>query len=406
VDRYRPAQSTLTNLIAPCSVDRFFRSHWGRRALVVHRNKRTPYPDLPTVAEFEFLLGSLTAPSEGWFSLVKGAAERPRRSALTHDGLLDLPQIYNAVGQGYTLLLTKLHKRHRGTGDLCRNLEMDFFERGALLIRSIGANAYFTPRSAQGFAPHYDDHDVFVLQLAGRKNWRIYRRVIDSPLQPPMRSLEQEEIGKPIHEFLLCPGDFAYIPRGVAHEACTSDSLSLHLTLSIYPATWRDILSRVLVEDARFRRNLPLTFACGGKIRREHSRKLQRVAGLLASCPAITQAIADVASHHLQDSDIPPGNALEQVGEPDPMTPATKLRLAAGVRARVEVDGSSVTLHLPGMRISANATAERAFRRIARGAEFRASDVGLVEEESKVALLTELLHSGYVIRSKARARSV
>ena len=27
-----------------------------------------------------------------------------------------------------------------------------------------GANAYLTPAGSQGFAPHYDDVDVFILQ--------------------------------------------------------------------------------------------------------------------------------------------------------------------------------------------------------------------------------------------------
>ena len=33
----------------------------------------------------------------------------------------------------------------------------------------IGCNAYLTPPGAQGFAPHSDDIDAFVLQMEGSK---------------------------------------------------------------------------------------------------------------------------------------------------------------------------------------------------------------------------------------------
>jgi NAD(P)-dependent dehydrogenase (short-subunit alcohol dehydrogenase family) len=39
-------------------------------------------------------------------------------------------------------------------------------------------NAYITPPSSRGFSPHYDVHDVFVLQVAGEKHWRIHEPVL------------------------------------------------------------------------------------------------------------------------------------------------------------------------------------------------------------------------------------
>lgn len=38
----------------------------------------------------------------------------------------------------------------------------------------VGANAYLTPPNSQGFAPHYDDIEAFVLQIEGEKMWRVY----------------------------------------------------------------------------------------------------------------------------------------------------------------------------------------------------------------------------------------
>lgn len=33
---------------------------------------------------------------------------------------------------------------------------------------------YLTPPGTQGFAPHYDDIEAFVVQLEGKKRWRVY----------------------------------------------------------------------------------------------------------------------------------------------------------------------------------------------------------------------------------------
>ena len=45
---------------------------------------------------------------------------------------------------------------------------------------------YLTPPGSQGFAPHYDDIEAFVIQLEGKKHWKLYnpRSVVStSPLQ-------------------------------------------------------------------------------------------------------------------------------------------------------------------------------------------------------------------------------
>ena len=39
----------------------------------------------------------------------------------------------------------------------------------------VGCNAYLTPPNSQGFAPHYDDIEAFILQLEGKKRWRVYK---------------------------------------------------------------------------------------------------------------------------------------------------------------------------------------------------------------------------------------
>ena len=44
-------------------------------------------------------------------------------------------------------------------------------------------NLYLTPPNAQGFKTHYDSHDVFILQIHGKKKWRFYNTPIKLPLK-------------------------------------------------------------------------------------------------------------------------------------------------------------------------------------------------------------------------------
>ena len=72
----------------------------------------------------------------------------------------------------------------------------------------VGANVYLTPPGTQGFAPHFDDVDVFLLQLEGRKQWRVYKPKDEQRLARfPSRNFKQEEIGEPCLETTLKAGD-------------------------------------------------------------------------------------------------------------------------------------------------------------------------------------------------------
>ena len=57
-------------------------------------------------------------------------------------------------------------------------------------------------------------------------------------------NFEQDEIGEPVLEAVLEPGDVLYMPRGCIHQAyCSPGDHSLHVTLSTNQFnTWADLL--------------------------------------------------------------------------------------------------------------------------------------------------------------------
>ena len=83
-----------------------------------------------------------------------------------------------------------------------------------------GANTYLTPPSTQGFAPHYDDVEVFMLQVEGRKRWRVYPPFENDELpRTSSRNYHPKEVTQKeeIYE-ILNPGDVLYVPRGWIHQ--------------------------------------------------------------------------------------------------------------------------------------------------------------------------------------------
>eukprot|EP00929_Paragymnodinium_shiwhaense_P015023 TRINITY_DN123025_c0_g1_i1.p1 TRINITY_DN123025_c0_g1~~TRINITY_DN123025_c0_g1_i1.p1 ORF type:complete len:565 (-),score=82.90 TRINITY_DN123025_c0_g1_i1:102-1796(-) len=136
-------------------------------------------------------------------------------------------------------------------------------------------NSYVTPPVAQTAPLHADDRDVFVVQLCGKKHWKVYGK-------PPYKfPYSHEQAGKddvPIpREFYECepliecdlePGDVLYMPRGYLHEACCpGDSSSWHATLAVATHDWSwtkiytSILGRVLdqTNDSEWKAAMPLS---------------------------------------------------------------------------------------------------------------------------------------------------
>jgi 50S ribosomal protein L16 3-hydroxylase len=73
-----------------------------------------------------------------------------------------------------------------------------------------------------GVGPHVDAYDVFLLQARGRRLWRIARSFDDTLLEDaPLKLLATFEAED---EFLLEPGDFLYLPPGVAHDGIALDA--------------------------------------------------------------------------------------------------------------------------------------------------------------------------------------
>lgn len=119
----------------------------------------------------------------------------------------------------------------------------------------VGCNAYLTPAGTQGFAPHWDDIDAYVLQLEGKKRWRLYQPASPECVLPrhASRDFAPQELGPCVLDCTVEPGDLLYLPRGLVHQAeSLPDAHSLHLTVSAnQQRSWAAFLERALPRALR-----------------------------------------------------------------------------------------------------------------------------------------------------------
>uniref|UniRef100_A0A673I2D8 Bifunctional lysine-specific demethylase and histidyl-hydroxylase n=1 Tax=Sinocyclocheilus rhinocerous TaxID=307959 RepID=A0A673I2D8_9TELE len=218
-----------------------YRENWEKKPILIQRQNPDYYKGLFSTAEFDRIL---------------------RNNDVQYGVNLDVTSYTNGK-----------RETHNPPGRVLPYTLWDFYESGCSLrmlnpqaysstvwqVLSIlqekfgsmaGANVYLTPARTQGFAPHYDDIEAFILQLEA--------------------NFSQDEIGQPIMDVVLEAGDLLYFPRGFIHQGdCLPDAHSLHLTVSSFQRnSWGDLLLKLMPaaletameEDVEFRKGLPLDY--------------------------------------------------------------------------------------------------------------------------------------------------
>lgn len=281
----------------------------------------------------------------------EGSAGVPEHEYALPDGRVDLPRLFERFDRGASLVVSQFHETHPPLAAFCRGLEK-------LFLHGVQANIYLTPPGAQGFRTHFDTHDVLVLQVEGRKNWRVWdgERVPRPTRRTPWPGNMLPE-GEP-HRVAMAPGDALYIPRGVMHDAATEPGeRSLHVTLGLLEPSWaqaiRSLVDAAEVDEPALREAVPTwrigeadllpelllkLAALGSPAQMErlttllldqlgNDRQPLPARGLFTAMPEGPLRLADGMHHHLVQG--PDGTAaLRWAGAPVPLSPAEAEALA------------------------------------------------------------------------------
>ncbi|KXF51355.1 hypothetical protein AXA44_01285 [Rhodococcus sp. SC4] len=287
---------SLEWVLHPVTPADFYEQYYEAKPLLVSRGEPEYYANLPRLEDVDSLLTATVSNR-----LQPAHGERLTRSELdgtmsaqqirtTGNAALDVQAAYRAYHDGFTIVINQTHRRSATVGRLCRGLQ-------AALHHPIGVNLYLTPAGAQGFLPHVDTHDVFILQLHGTKEWHVSSPPVELPLA---HNRHHKQTLPDVQIFTLTPGDTLYLPRGFRHKAVTGDSSSLHLTVGIHAFRWHDLLNDALEqladEDAMFRSALPPQYV-DEPLDMEHVTELaRRIAAALTDGILIEKAKERIAS--------------------------------------------------------------------------------------------------------------
>ena len=392
-----PAPSALARAV---SVDAgtFAADHWSSTPLL-SRAKQLPrlFDDLLSPGDVDELIADRALRSP-FFRTVRegGGLPLPTRTvtagARRVGDVVDAEALAAQYADGATLVLQSMHRMHPPVARFCRAL-------AAELGHPTQCNAYLTPGGQhQGFDYHHDTHDVFVLQVSGRKRWIVYEPVVRLPLasQPQAGAHLVPEGAEPLLDIELEAGDALYLPRGYVHAALTTDEDSVHLTVGVLSTTWYDVLTDVIAlagQDEGFRDALPVqpTVRLGELL----PGFLRKAADWLDALPV--DEVERAAGRRLARSvPVEPVSLLATAAAVAHLTSATALRPRGGLATTVRIEGDRVVLTAPGRTVRLPAFTEPALRRLLAGPFTPAGLPGL-DEESALVLARRMLREGVAL---------
>jgi hypothetical protein len=388
----------------------FARDYWGVRPLY------SPSSSLPAdfsdlfsrAAADELLAGrALRTP---FIRLAKEGAVLPSERFTAAGGFgaqvpdqVDSGKVLREFAAGATIVLQGLHRSWPALRAFTARLVAE-------LGHPAQVNAYVTPESARGFDPHYDVHDVFVLQVSGNKHWSVHAPVREHPRPDEPWSGRREAVKaraaeKPVIDVLMRPGDALYLPSGWLHAAVANRGTSIHLTIGVGALTGADVVRELAAEISRNPElRVPLPINGDGAGPDVLQRAVQEATAAFAQAlndrlagdgPARTASAVRRSFQRLTRPE--PVAPLATADAANDLSPKARVRLRDGLTAQVEVDGEGVHLAADGQALGLPAECEAAVRALAGGERLWAGALPELDQPDSLVVTRRLLRSGLLV---------
>ena len=384
----------LARLLEPISTDVFAREYWERKPLLVQRDDRAYYAPLLTLADVDSILSTSSAHS-GQLQAVRDGKVRPLAKNTSGLGGTFAEAWYDEYRSGSTLVLQALHERWTPLRRLCQALAAEFSS-------GFQVNAYVTPPGSRGLSTHFDTHDVFVVQIAGSKRWRVFDRTVELPLYGQGHD-GRLDLATLLHDTTLNAGDVLYLPRGYPHDATSTDTMSIHLAVGALTVTWASTIlgavERAIDADSRFRESLPPAFAQGGEPRQRAEARLAALLRHLIDSIDPAVAIEDAVRRAEQALPVDLTGHLADLEQEMHVDLQMQLRARLDSRPIVIHGDGTAAVQFHGKRVTMPAYAKPLLEFMLTHERFCAADLpDAVDDPGKLVVVRRLLREGFLTR--------
>lgn len=392
----------LSRILYPISLETFFNDYWEKGPLIIERKDNNYYKDLLTMSDVDNIITStdLKFPE---IRLAKYGTKIPsqeytntiRIAGVEVSGVASVDKILIEYQKGATIILQALDRRWKPLTEFCRDLE-------SILGCRFQTNIYLTPKHSQGFAPHYDTHDVFVLQAAGKKHWKIYNSPFSLPLRSQPYDSSKTRASQLLTEIDLETGDLIYIPRGFIHEATASEETSLHITLGLITYTWADVMSEALLylceTDVRFRKSLPVDFFQGNNLNKLPADEFKDLLSAFSDKLPLGNFGSAIREKFLATRLQSLERQLIEIEGLDNLTLQSEFRKRPKIIFELTEDASSVCLLFHGKKLQFPNFAESALRYIADNDSCAIESIAdNLDDKGKITLVRRLIREGFLV---------
>ena len=252
------APSTLAELVSPLTQESFLTLLRERKLtflrgagaerysalmdwnLILGMIERGEHPT--SLAEFQLIKESMLVPPDRWLKSNPSGV----------GNVVDVPKFLAYMGAGFSLAATRMDAYAPHLGLLCENLR-------SVVHEQVKVGVIVTTGSGGAFTLHYDPEDLIILQVEGKKRWKIFGPPVINPVVGAGKSPAPPE-DTLIFDETLEPGDFLFLPAGNWHRCENQSARSLHLGIFFQAPNGLDVLKSLTSRfqtDEQFR--VPLT---------------------------------------------------------------------------------------------------------------------------------------------------
>lgn len=383
----------FAQLIAPVSPLEFDEKYFEKKHLYLSRNNTNYYSSVLTKTDLERILYE-QVPKYPSVRLTNAKEDVPSDKYVNGDKV-NTSSLLKYFAEGSTIVMSGLHEFNSGVGELVAHLQKTFYHK-------FQTNIYITPKNSQGFKVHYDTHDVFVLQVHGKKTWKVYG---ENPLTLPNKMQEFEpgkyQHGPLIEQLELKAGDLLYLPRGVMHQAETDDELSIHITLGWLGFTWTDLIVESVLEYSKknpeLRKFLPHKMLRRG-VQDDDKENFKTLLLNIAENLSLQES-ANRFKREIAISQKPNISQLLTNGDLiSEISSETKFRVRKNILYFIKRRNESIILEWLGKEVEFPEYTSEAIEYISKKSEvFGIADIpDCLDDEGKIVLVTRLIKEGLV----------